>query len=379
MVVLLLGLLASAADFYVFDFDGTLVETRAQYQGTFRTPVVLSRRDGRTTAIEPLAEGPEQILIFPDELNRIRSSLAPSNETTGDRSFKAHLRSSPKNSAVYYYVDEKSGENVEKGISIFPGDYYFDERIALKYFADPDPRALVSTLLQAQQLEGQWKGPYFSLFAQVMADSQRAQNAIILSSRGHPTETWNGFFRTLQRQKEIASSPNPKHVIAAARPEYEVYGKKVRDRKPEILYKMIVDDLERTPLSDADIRLNSDGEKKDRLHLLVIAEDNPEDLDSILEKVQRAVLGRYVPFKLVVLNAGNDKQVSDSGRPRMSVMKRDGSFRKLTKEELETDLKLLQPLVEQARAKKKAARVDLSSKVSDLTAKSQGGSKCFEL
>ncbi|MEI7974166.1 MAG: hypothetical protein WCH11_07350, partial [Bdellovibrio sp.] len=279
---ILQGLLwvAVAGDFYVFNFDNNIVESREVYRGNFQTPFVLFRREGRQSTIEALAEGPPEVLIEGDELQRLKKSLALDRLTMGDRSRKVQLKSGP---------------------SIYPGDYYFDEIASLRYFGDHYIDSLRIHLEKAQRSPGQWRGPAYSLFQWVMQNQELAQNSLIISHRAHSEDTWTSFFQTLTNQKEILFSPRPSHVFSLGLPQFTAYGKNSEERKTQLIYDLSVQDLERIPLGDRDLRWNGDGDRKERLHLVVISESQAEVLEALIVKIRKLVTGRHSPIKFVLL------------------------------------------------------------------------------
>lgn len=350
---ILQGLLwvAVAGEFYIFDFDNSLIESRESYQGNFQTPYVLFRREGRQSTIEALAEGPPEVLVDGDELQRLKKSLALDRLTMGDRSRKAKLKNGP---------------------SIYPGDYYFDEIASLRYFGDHFVDSLRIHLEKAQSSPGQWRGPAYSLFQWVMQNKELAQNSLVVSHRAHSEETWTSFFQTLLKQKEITFLPRTSHVFSLGLPEFAVYGKNSEERKTQLIYDLSVQDLERIPLSDRDLRWNADGDRKERLHLVVITESQPEILEALVVKIRKLVTGRHSPIKFVLLNTGTSKQLSASLRPRLSVLRQDGSFRAPKADELELEMPFLRSF-----SNKRPSVSSSYFAVNPLA--NQGGKKCFEL
>jgi hypothetical protein len=80
-------------------------------------------------------------------------------------------------------------------------------------------------------------------------------------------------------------------------------------------------------LTEADKILNADGTAYEKLHYLIIAEDNPDTLDGLIKLFQDLARSRNFPVKFAVINAGNITQIRESGRPAFSIITSDGRFR----------------------------------------------------
>lgn len=303
------------------DFDNTFVEGRRELGGGFPTKIRIFRVNSQMISKDPTPVGPDEIDLSNDDLERVSKYLAPSGARAG---------------AI------RKEMTLENGQKFYPADYALKIPDSyIRYGALPnteDGRWLIEDLKSAGT---QWKGPFFEVIEQFLASEEGAQSIGLLTARGHSREVWHDFFSYLRDQGEIGFLPDPQNYhsvgISANQDEYaHIQG--IANRKVAVLRNYALQ-LANVPLSDQNEILSPDGKGTERMHLLVFADDHPENLEKALELFQTLMIQMRVPVKFALFNAGLDSQVRESRRPRFMVVKSDGSVRSLRKGELKAPIR----------------------------------------
>lgn len=316
---------AQATTLIFADFDNTLLETRKQFEGTFKTPYVLFRIDHRTNVLERTLEGPREIEVTPVDFEHIRRYLY---HPDGDIENRNRL------------VTLESGEKIRPGqyMLVFPDSY--------KYFFDGDKGE--NHLLQAFQKtysrnsQSGWQGPFWQHFTKIMGQEDTARGVRIITARKHSGKNWDAFFKYLVRNKELSRIPNSAFFHNVSHESYDQFSltHDIAERKAQLLLQAVIN-LGRVPLRPEDMRLNPDGTGTELSHYVIFADDSQETLERVLPLFQDIVRTKRVPVKIGIFNMGLATAIRDSGRPQYTIIKSDGTFRTATETEMNGEPLLL--------------------------------------
>lgn len=299
----------------IFDFDGTLVESREEYHGSFQTPYILYRIDNRSTTLQNAAEGPEEIEISTSDFQKFRKQFGHGPGRTGQTNYKVRL---------------------EDGREIYPGEYFLISPKSFRYFFEgPEGHNYLLENFKTAEQKGNWKGLYWPLFEQLLSDEEAAKTVGIMTARGQSKKEWKEFFDYLISKGYLKYPPQLDRVYNVSRDEFGAFNPLGSIAKRKLgLFRVIVEPLIRTRLSENDWVLSPDGDELQQLHSVVYADDDPEIIRLFFDQMQKYAQNKLLDAKFSLLNSGLDIDVANTTHPRQMTFREVGTVRLTTAEEL---------------------------------------------
>jgi len=312
---------ASFADrFYLFDVHGTLLNTTESQGGSFRSTYKLFRVDHRANVLQPVADGPRVIEVSIEELETLYPYLSRGDNLPG--------------SMNYFKLAD--------GSLIRPGEYRLDLTHSFVHFRTPqvgDPdygrNFLLEDLQKAIERDNlRWQGPMWREFVELV--KAHPEQVGIITSSGYEAKDWDAFFDFLIEQGEIENKPNPNHIHNISLRSYDTLNLQGNSavQKAELLRKFVKGLSRKRPDPQSDLVLNPDGTGQGAFHTIVFYDDNQKTLERVYEAMSEVVSSRIADVKIVIINAGSDRQVQQSQKPRAFVIRSNGKFREARPEEV---------------------------------------------
>lgn len=312
---------SSFADrYYLFDLHGTLLNTTESRGGSFRSTYKLFRVDHRANVLQPIADGPREIEVSIEELENIFPYLSQGDNRPG---------------SMNYF---KLGD----GTLIRPGEYRLDLTHSFVHFrtpkegdADYGHNYLLEDLEAAIERDGiGWQGPHWEDFVRLV--NEHPEQVGIITSSGYEASDWDAFFTYLIEEGHIQERPNPHHIHNISLRTYDtlsLHGNSAT-QKSELLRKFVKALSRKRPQADADSVLNPDATGYGAYHTIVFYDDNQQTLERVYQTMSEVVSSRIADVKIVIVNAGSNREVEQSGRPRAYVIRSNGKFREARNEEI---------------------------------------------
>ncbi len=314
------------------DFHGTIVESSRERLGAFQARFKLFRVDFRANTLQAPATGPAEVWVTQAELKEMEMYLAKGNNRPGslNRRFK-----------------------LEDGREIIPGEYY----VTLDSFGDfldstDGQNPLIRQWLEAESRKKQIEkhithekgsrskvvshiqGRAFEVMQYRLSTPELAQSFGILTASGYSREVWMEFFRFLHKKRLIKNLPNEDYIFSVAQRDFDIYDLAGNSASQKIqVLEEVIRQLRRVPLKESDNQTNLDADGDARLHTVMVLEDHAGVMELIWARLRALVQGRIVPVKIVLVHAGDDEIVAASGRPRVVVIRGDGTWREPTETE----------------------------------------------
>lgn len=311
----------------LFDFDGVIVETRAdRLEGAvgFPTRFKLFRNFKRATPLQPVPEGPEVVWATAAELEAMQFDLSRGDGKPGSLSKEFQLSS---------------------GVKIIPGEYHL--RTPDSYEEFHEGRGGRNHLLEAFQLAEKtdpsgktWKGPAWESMVMLLSTVETARTFGLLSARGHSRDEWAQFFFYLKKKGYIKFLPEMDHVFSVSRPEFDRFDTHYNSvhQKRNLLEQFSLQ-LARKPLTHLDLRKDSEGRGYQESHYLIFVDDRPEIIEAVAHLFRTLATGRIVPVKFGLFNAGTAEEVKALGRPQFTIVTSYGQYRPALPDEIFGELK----------------------------------------
>jgi hypothetical protein len=320
-LLLFVGLTLRGATLIYTDFDNTIVETRKQFEGTFRTPFVLFRIDDRNSVLERVPDGPEVIEVTPVDYENMRRYLFHKDGDIENRNRVTTL---------------------EDGRKVRPGEYTLVFPDSYKYFFDgPNGENwLLKNYRETVKRDSsaKWQGPFWNQFVQIMGEDDTSRAVRVITARRHTSEHWDELFAAWVKEKHLPRAPITKYFHNVSYEAYDQFSlsRDIADRKALLVHQAI-NNLGRVPLTTNDMRLNPDGTRSELLHYVVFVDDSQETMNRILPLLQDVARTKRIPVKIGVFFMGLPTTVKESGRPQFSIIKSDGTFRAASPHEIVGD------------------------------------------
>ncbi len=320
LCVLLFGLHLGTAlgeTVWLVDFDQTLVESRREFGGNFRTAYRLFRIDQRANTLQDVASGPRHIDVNPIDYHRIEKDLGRGQGKPG-RFRKVKL---------------------EDGTTFIAGEYMLrnpDSFIFYGVHQDEPRNYLLEDFKAAEKSTGRFQGELWSLMQYALSNKHSSQHFGVITARGHTKKHWMDFFRYLKNKKGKSGKhtpyinylPNPTYIHNTSHPDYDQFDLDWDKAKQKIgVLERTIRDLGRVPVSDSDVRLHPDGKIHEKFHTLVYADDNQASLEAAVDLFRQYIWAGVYPIKFIVINTGLKTEIRQTQRPQYAVMKLDGTFR----------------------------------------------------
>ncbi len=308
----------NAETLYVVDFDGVIIETRADRVGSgagFPTRFRLFRNFFRSNALQAAPSGPEFIEVTTAELEAMEPYLAKGDGRTGTQNKVFKLSSGQEVIAGEYHLRS-------------PDSYYQHHEGAqgtnwlLKAFKEAE----------ARDPKGKsWKGPFWDYMTKILSSPETAHNFSILTARAHSREEWQEFFSYLKKRGHIKNLPSMDLIFAVSRREYDRFNLHFdsTEQKMGVLQELALQ-LGRRPLKKSDMVKDADGRGHSLSHFLVYVEDRPEIVEAaahLFRRMAQARVIRTAPVKFGIFNGGTAQEVKDLGRPQFTVLTPHGVYR----------------------------------------------------
>ena len=322
----------------MFDFDNTLVETRAEYDGSFQTDFILYRIENPENALVQSAFTPDQIgprvLKVPARDFQILNKPVYMALTSDNLLVQRTLSALGQGQGL---LGRLSPYKLSTGQSIIPGFYRIDPDFTFDHFFTPEDGS-ANHLLEdfKSSLKGNWQGPLWPLFAALLADVSTAGSVGINTARGHERSDWQALFDYMMTKKLITHSPDVDHVHGVSRPEYAIYDRtgSVSKRKAGVNLDYIKQQGG-LRLGEGDWVASRDNPSiKEKQHVFVFGEDSPENIGRAVEKGRKLMQTRLHPVKVIIINAGTAQERRLSQWPEAFVLKTDGGMRPVLKSEI---------------------------------------------
>jgi hypothetical protein len=303
----------SAATIILADFDGSVVEYRPQYQGTFHSHFKLFRIDYRATTLQPIPTGPATIDVSHADMEALENLIGTGNNHPGTLNRTVTL---------------------ESGETIVPGTYYIrDPDTFERYLEAPaGQNYLLEDFKEAEKLakqgKGTFKGPYWDHMVAILSTPETAQTFGIITARGHSQNEWRQLFEYWLRKGYIKNLPNFDLIYGVSRREFDRFSLKgkIAVQKTGILEQVALK-LGRVPLDKTDRRLMPNGQDTAEMHSLIFVEDTQLSVELAFKKFRALSQSKLVPVKFAIFNAGEPHEIKDSDRGPFIVITDEGSWR----------------------------------------------------
>lgn len=329
LACLVLSVNCFAVSLFMSDFDGTLVETRKHQGkiGKFNTPMKLVLRELSRWDMEkaPL-ELEREIEIAGGDFFEIYDRLYTE---AGKRkySLRPYTLSDGRVIVPYYY-------------QVYPRtfDYFYESK---ENFLLRDLKVGL-----AKENKDNWKGPLFDHAMKYLSEmkTNKFHKFGIITARAHSDQEWTQFFKELKKSYKDIQIPDIFHNVS--RPEEIVLEESGPTREVNITARKVARleeialELNEVPLDYSEEILDADGDERRFMHTLIFADDNQDILNQTFKHFSNLMRAKRLPFvKVVIVNAGFDQEVFDSGRPRAVVVQNDGTYRKATAVETMGEIK----------------------------------------
>lgn len=283
----------------IFDWDNTLVENRQSKSGTFSSKIIIYRINQRLNLLQTQADGPEELHITQQDYKRIESHLGKGEGRPGSIGREVEL---------------------DNGLKIQPADYYMRNPDSYRFFREgnsPKENHILNAFKEAELNQNgvTWQGPLWKYFVELCSTQEGADSVIIATARGHSTDEWDVLFDYMVKKRYIRFKPNSKRVYNLNRPEFDHYSGQggsygtdlvnVPERKAALVDDLL-ESIRRIPLPN--------GEK----HEVLVADDDQLNLEAIAKVFRSKAFGNRLSARMILVNAGNVKEVRESSRPEVS-------------------------------------------------------------
>ncbi|MGE3975134.1 MAG: hypothetical protein AB7F59_11475 [Bdellovibrionales bacterium] len=317
--------------FIIGDFDSTMVagqEGRSSMtRGSWNGPVVLRRVFFRGQIYQPVATGPEELIVSQKDYYELF--------VYHDRLARGEMDPGIAVGQKYTVMDMQTG----KRRTIRPSEYMLAPDWFRFYRADPTgQRNYLLEQFEAAK-SGKWQGTMYPLFAAALSTPEAASALTIESARYYPETQWDQLFDAFAKHTandELPIRHRPGAYVSTSGPETEHFSNNPRsatESKPgwqeEFIRIIIKMDPENAPM-----RLSPNGDVMKKSYFIIFADDNPNTIErvhSLFKKYATDTYGRYVKFG--IYNALSNAEVARTGRPRFSIYMNSGLVRPATEEE----------------------------------------------
>lgn len=320
--VLLAALPSSYAQsrmFLFYDIDGTVLEHRKEFGGTFSTPYKLFRIQYREFATQEPIRAPEVIEVDQDQYEKLEKLGVFAQ---GGRPGRLDVT-----------VTTIDGQTLPVGLyqksTEFGGEFN-----TYAYFQDPERLLKDFKAAEKKDPSGKWKGFAWDLLMYFLSNPEFA-SAHAMTARPYSPS----FFRYLMQKKYAKTVQDPENQYFLGGEDADRFGREkgIPSMKVEAL-KEFVSKIQNIPfgLNDKPI-LNADGDGWIEAFTVVIPENDPLNLVPLVHQLQDFASRKkwsLTPLKFVVFNAGTDEEVARTGIPRWSVVTSSGNLRPATDEEI---------------------------------------------
>lgn len=328
---------------FIFDWDGTVVEDRADLGGNHDTTYRLFRINYRGTTFQPDIVGPPEIDISHSDWEKLTT---PTYDP---------ITKYPKYPLILARGEGQLGSiasyTLSDGRVFVPGYYriinpdtfvkYSESRTGENYFE----RSFAEAFEKTKRGDGRIQGDAFEAFYKLVNNPETRRFVYIISARGHSFEE---IFEKLKNDRDVRGlirsdvsdadlQALAKRHIMMMRPEYQHFDNdmshgSIRKLKANVILEIATGLVNVNPSRYIDM-LDSAGEKRSKGVEIVYYEDRYDYLETVVAEMRDLVHRRRF-LKFVVHNMGREADVLLSERPRSYVLTPYSSERFLTSEEL---------------------------------------------
>lgn len=328
---------------FIFDWDGTVVEDRADLGGNHDTTYRLFRINYRGTTFQPDIVGPNEIDISHADWEKLTTPTY--DPITKHPKYPLMLaRGEGQLGSIASYT-------LSDGRVFVPGYYriinpdtfvkYSESRTGENYFEKSFAEAFEKT----KRGEGRIQGDAFEAFYRLVNNPETRKAVYVISARGH---SFSEVLEKLKNDRDVRGlirsdvsnadlESLAKRHIMMMRPEYQHFDNdmnhgSIKKLKANVILEIATGLVNVNPSRYVEM-LDSAGEKQIKGVEIVYYEDRYEYLETVVTEIKDLV-HRKKFLKFTVHNMGREEDVRLSERPRSYVLTPYSSERLLTAEEL---------------------------------------------
>ncbi len=337
---------------YIFDYDGTIVEDRADLGGNHKTTYRLFRINYRGSTFQSEIQGPAFIDVSHADWEKLTTpKYDPITKHPQYPLLLARGEGKLGSTTPYRLTD---------GRFFIPGHYtIMSPDTFIKYNENPGGEnyfetAFSEAVKQTRKRQGRVQGEAFHTFYELVNNPETIAGVYVISARGHSFEE---IFEKLKNDRDKRKLIQ-KHVtntdleslarrhIMMMRQEYHHFDNGMGQVETRVQKANFIAEIAKALLhvnpADYVTMLDSSGERTIRGIEIVYFEDRYEYIEEVVRELQD-IVNRRKNLKVVVHNAGRAEDIERSERPKTYVLTPFSTERELTDREVreETALKSL--------------------------------------
>ncbi len=334
---------------YVFDYDSTIVEDRADKNGIHETAYRLFRINYRGSTFQSPITGPKYIDVSHADY-----------EALTKRKYDP-ITKHPQNPNFLARAEGKLGDltpyKLQDGRTFVPGHYMIMGPDTYEMYNEaPEGRnyleeSFAAAYKKQKRGKGTLKGEAFDLYYSLINNPETIKNVFVVSSRGHSYEEVLEKLKNDRNKRKLIESHVTdadlenlaKRHVMLMRQEYQQFDNSMGVPSVAVLKGEYIAEIAKALINmnpaDYVMQLDSSGEKNSLGVELFFAEDRYEYIEAVVERLQELVNRRKI-LKVVIYNAGREEDIELSERAKAYVLTPFSRERILTDQEMKEEFAL---------------------------------------